>query len=570
LLAIADPHRRDRRFRAWQTPFFAVPLESLVDCRDLPGTHPLVETLFVWRALADAKEYNRLFTSIIDDSGIVERELFSKAGERELTNYLHIFEVLLEEASKTRATLSELIATLASFIDQRRFPEGEEGNVQRIESERDAVQIMTMHKAKGLEAAVVFLYGGLDEVPENAHLYHEGRTRCLYLGRNPPPVVKVESREENQRLLYVSMTRAKARLYLPYFGFTAGVESGAPERVLRNLSGSYGELNRVLDRVQPQIPDLSPLFTIETIEEAPRRDPIDPPDELDRVGDWQPPSELLTPPEPRADLEGVRKRALGFVVTSYSKIKASKGGYHGPEGGFEPEPIEQIAEDVDAISPELVLPAELPAGAEAGRFIHELLEMIPLESIAAGPQFEDAGVRELFERTLRRYAFDPKYLPHTMDMVHRSYAGPLRLGDRTLPGVIAADRVVREMEFMYPIPGKAGRGFIKGFIDLVFEWNGKIYVADWKSDLLPGYGEEHLTPHVAENYALQAELYTLAMVKLFDLGDRARFAERFGGTVYCFVRGMGLEGAGEAGVYFIPPDFDAVKTTELRLAEDPL
>jgi exodeoxyribonuclease V beta subunit len=499
----------------------------------------------------------------------VERELFSKAGERELTNYLHIFEVLLEEASRTRATLGELIATLASFIEQRRFPEGEEGNVQRIESERDAVQVMTMHKAKGLEAAVVFLYGGLDEVPENAHLYHEGRRRCLYLGRTPPPVVRVESREENQRLLYVSMTRAKARLYLPYFGFTAGVESSEPERVLRNLSGSYGELNRVLDRIEPRIRELWPLFTIETIEEAPRRDPIDPPEDLERVESWEPPPELLIPPEPRADLEALRRKALGFVITSYSKIKASKGGYHGPQGGFEPEVIELIAEDVDAVSPELALPAELPAGAEAGRFIHELLEMIPLEVIARGDaMLEEPGVRELFERTLRRYGFDRKYLAHTIDMVHRSYAGPLSLGGRTLNGVIAADRVVREMEFLYPIPGRAGRGFIKGFIDLVFEWEGRIYVADWKSDLLPAYRAEVLVPHVKENYALQAELYTLAMAKLFGLSDRASFEAKFGGTVYCFVRGMAKEGAGELGVHFIRPDHDAVKETEHRLAEE--
>jgi exodeoxyribonuclease V beta subunit len=567
LHAIADPHRRDRRFRAWQTPFFSVPLESLLDCRDLPGTHPLVETLFVWKALADAKQYNRLFTSIIDGSGIVERELFSKAGERELTNYLHIFEVLLEEADRTRATLPELIAALTSFIEARRSPAGEEGNVQRIESERDAVQIMTMHKAKGLEASVVFLYGGLDEVPEDAHLYHEGHKRCLYLGRNPPAAARIESREENQRLLYVSMTRAKARLYLPYFGFTAGVESAEPERVLRKLDGAYAELNRVLDRIEPNLRDLEPLFTIETIEEAPRRDPIDPPEDLERIGTWNPPAELLVAPEPRTDLLRVRERARGFVVTSYSKIKASRGGYHGFDAAFEPETIVQIAEDVDAVT---IDPTgmEMPPGAETGRFIHELLEEVPLEAVKRGALLEDHDVRALFERTLRRYGFDPQILPHAVDLVHTSYAGPLLLGGDLLPGVVHADRTVREMEFMYPIPGAPSRGFIKGFIDLVFEWRGKIYVADWKSDLLPGYSPAELTPHVDENYRVQAELYTLAMVKLFGLSTRASFDERFGGTVYCFVRGMEKQGSGERGVFFIRPDYDAVLATERGLAEE--
>ena len=178
LAAIADPHQRSRRIRAWQSRFFAVSLEVLVDCEDLPGAHPLMGRLLDWKALAETKSFDRLFASIIEDSGVIERELFFRDNERALTNYLHIFEILVEEAGRSRATLPELIHTLSAFIARRRLPKGEDGNVQRLESERKAVQIMTMHKTKGLEASVVFLFGGFDSFGGKTHIYHsnEGKS----------------------------------------------------------------------------------------------------------------------------------------------------------------------------------------------------------------------------------------------------------------------------------------------------------------------------------------------------------------------------------------------------------
>ena len=77
-----------------------------------------------------------------------------------LTNYLHIFEMLLEEARAAGCDLADLVATLTAYSHETRQPAGEDGNIQRLESDRAAVQIMTIHRSKGLEAAVVFLYGG--------------------------------------------------------------------------------------------------------------------------------------------------------------------------------------------------------------------------------------------------------------------------------------------------------------------------------------------------------------------------------------------------------------------------
>ncbi len=94
----------------------------------------------------------------------------------------------------------------------------------------------------------------------------------------------------------------------------------------------------------------------------------------------------------------------------------------------------------------------------------------------------------------------------------------------TIPGFCHCSRSIREMEFLFlfpeeahprisdPTPGKlvVERGFIKGFVDLVVEHAGLVYVVDWKSDFLPSYDEDAVTAHVVRNYGLQAKLYAMA------------------------------------------------------------
>ena len=126
----------------------------------MPADHELNERLYEWKALADQERFGELFDQLVHRSGLVSRELFLSNNERELTNYLHIFEILLEQRLKEGLSLSEVIGRLEAFIAETALPAGIDSNIQRIESERSAVQIMSVHMSKGLQADVVFLFGG--------------------------------------------------------------------------------------------------------------------------------------------------------------------------------------------------------------------------------------------------------------------------------------------------------------------------------------------------------------------------------------------------------------------------
>jgi exodeoxyribonuclease V beta subunit len=225
LLALGDPRSSALRRAAWRTPFFAVPLERLGDLDDLPPEHPLVDDLYRMARLAEDGRWETLFAELLDGSGFIRRELFWGGSERRLTDAQHVFELLLAEVHQGLRSLPQLTRRLSGFISGRERPVGEDGNVHRLESERRAVQLLTMHKAKGLEAEVVFVVGGLGlsrPDPSRPQVFHdaEGRRR-VWIGRPPADVEAIrraEQRQEDERLLYVALTRARSRLFLPYLG----------------------------------------------------------------------------------------------------------------------------------------------------------------------------------------------------------------------------------------------------------------------------------------------------------------------------------------------------------------
>ncbi|MEL7369111.1 MAG: 3'-5' exonuclease [Myxococcota bacterium] len=548
LAAVAEPHDRGRRLRAWMGPFFAVPVAEAQRCLSLPGSHPLLATLFRFRGLADERKWARLFPQILADTGIIQRELFLADSERELTNYLHIFEILLDEAIRTRATLTDILQTLTGFIGKKRTPEGEDGNVQRLESERAAVQIMTMHKAKGLEAAIVFITGGISRNPGFAHIYHEDGQRRLYLGDQPPPGVIRERDEEDQRLAYVALTRAKTRLYLPYYG-------GRTQPVLGRTMGTYETIDRALDAmVEDEGVSVEPLLerTFKRTEEAPQP----------HVDDVGPVDVNLQVPQPPPETAALRSTARGAVITSYSRLKQAQGGYQPVSTTDEPVDTSRMADPETPVD-------ELPGGTASGRFIHEMLELVDLGVVQrqAGWSFwgQRSEVQTLFKRGLRRYDRRPEHLQHSVKMVYDALTLPVHFGDLHLAdGIAGADRVIREMEFLYSVPElptPSNGSYVKGFIDVVLEHDGKVIVLDWKTDLLPDYAPKALTAHVEANYALQADLYSLAVLRLLGIEGPDAY-ERFGGTAYIFVRGLDADGA---GIFYTRPPWSMLSQALDRL-----
>jgi exodeoxyribonuclease V beta subunit len=577
LRAIEEPGSQSRRLRAWASPFFAVPYKNLFGNLEAPAGHPLNERLYEWKTLADNEDFGALFDLLLDATGLVSRELFQANSERELTNYLHLFEILLEVAIAEHLSLGEIIARLDSFISGSALPGGLDSDVQRLESERSAVQIMSVHMSKGLQAPIVFLFGGASRLNDRSKVwtYHDdNRERRVVIGRAARELVADrlarEAREENERLAYVAITRARVKLYIPVF----------PEGALKQKpTGYYAPLN---ERLQLLVEELeadgkssAPFDLLEVpdtgFESADANTKL-----KSLLESWKPPEALLDPRDgiPEHEFDEQRSKHSALIVRSYTSLGTR------PELRRDIEP-EEFKYDVDTSTES----ADLRGGRSVGIFLHEVIEHLDLKSLedakdlAAWRARDD--IQRLFADTMRRHhVTNQRWLQRGTEIVFNALSARIATPGGTL-GPLHGLRSVREMEFIYPIPERAHpllqsggngawsveRGYLKGFVDFVFEQNGRHYFADWKSDLLEAYTPDVVGAHVAEHYDMQAKIYSVGIVRLLRIRTQREYDERFGGLLYLFLRGMKAGGPGADGVYFHRPDWNEIVAYERSLME---
>jgi exodeoxyribonuclease V beta subunit len=488
LRGIDQPGRRSNRLKVWASPFFAVDYADLARLEEERHAQPMLDHLFEWCTLA---EFADLFDALLHESGLAERLLLSD-GRRELTNYEHIFEILAGDASRHGVSLGEIIGLLDDYIAERATPAGDDPNIQRVEDDRNAVQIMTIHKSKGLEADVVALYGGYfaNNAPDPVRVFHLANERRLAIGKAAQALaadeIKRERAEEDQRLLYVALTRARAKLILPC------VPKGTLNRN-RDLTGFYQPLNARL-RVLDTDPRARALFTTEAA--------LSPPCDSEREG---PRVENAPDDNALCDWLAVTSRSAireseftdllighrGLITESYTSLQAA-----------EPDDFKTSVDAIDARADNI----DLPGGRHVGIFLHEAIEKLDFKSFGDAPNLKSwmalDDVRELFASIMRRHGVDdPRWLDRGRELVFNTLTSRVALGATMLEGGLRGLKSVREMEFAYPIPEHqhprlgadpagawtVGRGYIKGFIDFVFERGKLMYFADWKGDLLPSY-----------------------------------------------------------------------------------
>jgi exodeoxyribonuclease V beta subunit len=255
------------------------------------------------------------------------------------------------------------------------------------------------------------------------------------------------------------------------------------------------------------------------------------------------------------------------VTTSYSRIKQAHGGYRPPT-----EVLDEAAAPADGHHDDDGHgEGELRGGTGTGIFLHALLEKLPLPSLRETPAFDDwtarADVGDVIDSLLRRHGRDATERRPALRLAHAALTAPLRVVGGELPGLAHAARAAREMEFLFPFPAEAGgpeRGYVKGFVDVIFEHDGRSYFGDWKTDWLPVWDAAAVETHFQNNYAEQEQLYALALVRMLGITDAAAYEARFGGTLYVFVRGLGRSAH---AILARRPTFDDITRWQRELAD---
>ncbi|HDR2760906.1 TPA: exodeoxyribonuclease V subunit beta [Enterobacter mori] len=492
---------------------------------------------------------------------IAENMLATAGGERRLTDILHISE-LLQEAGTQLESEHALVRWLSQQIAD---PNSNSSSQQmRLESDKHLVQIVTIHKSKGLEYPLVWLPFIANYRVQDQAFYHDRESfeAVLDLSKAESSVELAEAERlaEDLRLLYVALTRSVWHCSLgiaPLFR-RRGEKSGETDFHL-------SALGRLIQLGEPK--DAAGLRQcIEALcgDHIALHIPSSPDNRR-----WQ------MPEQPVADLNARQiKRTLAddWRVTSYSGLQQ-----HGQSIAQDLMPkLDVDAAGVGDVLPEPALtPHQFPRGASPGTFLHSLFEEL---------DFTQPVSTEWVLKMLQSGGFDEKWQPVLTDWVTAILQAPLTQQGISLSQLTAKDKQV-EMEFYLPIasplkadaldalirkydPLSAGcpplnfrqvQGMLKGFIDLVFRHEGRYYLLDYKSNWLGDSSDAYTQDAMASamqqhRYDLQYQLYTLALHRYLRhrIADY-RYEDHFGGVIYLFLRGVDATDP-NSGIFSTRPD----------------
>ena len=588
------------------------------------------------------------FRRLMDQEGVRTRLLAGERGERVLTNVLHLSELMGNAEVKGKLGMQGLLKWLA----ERRDPDmpSEEEYQLRLESDDDAVRIMTVHKSKGLEFPVVFCPFAWSPVKpgRNAPLFHnEEGSAVMDFGSADLPLntarAEHEALAENVRLLYVALTRAKNRCYMAW-GRVKDAETSAVSYLIRSRAIARDE-NQVEALRLVGFDENSMKHELENHIEGAKahaviRDiPMDAP---------QPLAIEALPAEGITALDFSTAIDRSWGIASYTMF------IHGLHEWREPADRDMLAPAVQTDEEEGTQEGReakkdifsFPRGARAGTLLHEVFEWIDFTA-------DNTAVRAVVDETLGAHGFEGTWAETVTGMVRRvldvdlgrilvsdpglNDGGVQRQGRGTNPvegigalrlsGIANSERL-SELEFMFPlkqltagileqaitdcmpsiripsplagvtqaIPGlrPSGarevrpirpscrivgqgegvwlpaitprlvfdpvKGFLRGFMDLVFLHQGKYYLIDWKSNHLGGsvedYGQDALLQSmIRDNYILQYHLYCVALHQYFmHRMEGYSYKEHFGGVFYVFLRGVDPEKGPEYGIFHARPN----------------
>ena len=220
LEALSQPEHRPRFARRCMTRFFRIAPQDLAQSEEIQANHPARRLFEQWLDLASRRQWATLFQSMLEDTGLFFADLADTDADRSRANYRHLTSQLIQQAYRQNL---DLLSLTEWFRRQENLGVVDE-DVQPKETERPRVQIMTIHASKGLEFPVVFLAGGWTQ-RQTENCWSSTARRCMThagfrhhhpAARFPGTIAADRDRlDEQRRLLYVALTRAMFKLYVP-------------------------------------------------------------------------------------------------------------------------------------------------------------------------------------------------------------------------------------------------------------------------------------------------------------------------------------------------------------------
>ncbi|OOF83172.1 exodeoxyribonuclease V subunit beta [Rodentibacter ratti] len=521
------------------------------------------------------------------EQGIAERLLGLPSGERDLTDFLHLAEIL-QQAS----TLNNSEAALLSWFEKQIQGEGRQEAQIRLESERQLVKIVTIHKSKGLEYDLVwlpFLAVPSRDPNQSAHInlyYSKDDDKVLWDMENRHlDKLTEETFAEELRLLYVALTRAK---YQMAFALPAEFDKKWNPLLYVLSRGEIGKnltlsqtysTHSLLNEFKANVPDETSV-SIEPAAQLVELPPLA----------FSSSQDVLCAAKFQGYIEqnwhitsftGIEQKHRWMHYLNESAVK--KSAVFDEAKDYDSQAIPQNPSEIlTALSPEKEqIISALPRGTQVGTLLHRYLEKNDFNALTN---------EVALEKLCQELQLDVELIPLLQQWFEQIVQTSLSQSHGIKLIELAKSDSIKEMSFYLSIQENFDvkgfnqalqahhhlpserlqfediQGMIRGTIDLVFRHQGKYYLLDYKSNFL-GESWADYAPQCLEkamlhhHYDWQYLLYTLALHRYLKTVDSHYDYERdFGGVFYLFLRGM--NGESQSGVFFDRPSAQLINELE--------
>ncbi len=552
--------------------------------------------LHEWARVLRSNGVASLIETVTLAEGLPERVLSAVDGERRLTDLRHVGQLLHAAATTEQLGTTALVAWLRRRIAEADQDTSDEDRSRRLESDAQAVQVLTVHRSKGLEFPIVY-YPYLWEpgyIPPGLPVaYHDpaaGDRRTIDVGLEGEDFDRhkeqhlIEERGEDLRLAYVALTRAKHQAVV-WWAPSWNSRDSALGRLLfaRRDDGTVPAIGRftpsdkaAVGRFEKLAADVVGCISVE-------RSRLGKP--LAYSGPLRAPAELVAARFDRALDRRWRRTSFSDITSGAHEARVASEPEEAvledePETPVRPAAAETLAAANLHATPSLL--AAMPAGTSVGTFVHRVLEATDFAAADLDAELT-ARVAEVQARRAVEIGETAAVIAGLRAAIETPLVDGLRLRDLT-----RADRL-DELDFEFPLVGgdepqgrvaldaiaavlrahlEAGdplagyadrladpalrstvRGYVTGSIDLVARTRERFTVVDYKTNWLAAAGEELTEWHhrpaalAAEmergHYGLQALLYTVALHRYLRWRLPSYDPEQhLGGVLYLFVRGM--------------------------------
>ncbi|QCI20006.1 exodeoxyribonuclease V subunit beta [Buchnera aphidicola (Brevicoryne brassicae)] len=523
--------------------------------------HFIIEKLYKYQSIWNKKNiFHMTKTIILDYQNTLSSLKMDVVNYQTILNFLHIAE-LLEEKFRCFVKKFFLVKWLEKKIQKKTQPSYSE--LVKYFNQSQSVKIITIHKSKGLEYPLVWIPFSINFTQSTLPLYHNKKTFKMFFDetKHNKSVAKSDKERlaEDIRFLYVAITRSilhcsigiaclkKKRkkninnndLHLSGLGYI--IQNGNPMNY-ENLFNKLSELkkNNIIEIKSKTIDFKSTLEKKENISLI--QDPI-----------------LLN-----RKIDNVEK------ITSFTKLSQENKLFV-----YNNQEIILANFSIEKKSNKNHLEIHnFPKGNMSGILIHDILKNL---------NFSKEKKINWFVKILEKYNISQKWSSILMSWTYEIINTPLH-NQKIILSKLKEKSYTKELEFFLPIKNilcckKLNKiiqkfdpistlapkiffnpvsGILKGFIDLVFFWNHKYYIIDYKSNWLGKnesfYSYEYIKKEIIKKrYDIQYQIYTIAInqylktkIKNYD------YKTHFGGIFYIFLRG--IKNKKNNGIFYIFPD----------------